>query len=169
MKDPKTEKFEKYPESFHLIRFPDCDPFGHLNNARYLDYFMNAREDHLRNYYGLDIYHYFDTTGKGWVIGSNEIIYRKPAVVMEEVRIQSQVREFSLTHIEVEMLMSSKDGKVLHSLLRSNIIPFDQRTGKATSHSDELMEMLEAVRIDSPTIPIRERMMQIEGNAAKAK
>ena len=31
-----------------MTRFSDCDPFGHLNNARYIDYFINAREDHLR-------------------------------------------------------------------------------------------------------------------------
>jgi acyl-CoA thioester hydrolase len=25
-------------ESTAVIRFQDCDPFGHLNNARYIDY-----------------------------------------------------------------------------------------------------------------------------------
>ena len=26
------------------IRFQDCDPFNHLNNAAYLNYFVNARD-----------------------------------------------------------------------------------------------------------------------------
>ncbi len=30
-------------ESKVLIRFSDCDPFNHLNNARYIDYFINAQ------------------------------------------------------------------------------------------------------------------------------
>ena len=30
-----------------IIRFQDCDPYSHLNNGRYLDYFMNAREDQV--------------------------------------------------------------------------------------------------------------------------
>ena len=42
-------------ESSHLIRFPDCDPFNHLNNARYLDYFINAREDQVWDAYGINI------------------------------------------------------------------------------------------------------------------
>ena len=29
------------------VRFQDCDPFGHLNNARYIDYFLNARQDQI--------------------------------------------------------------------------------------------------------------------------
>ena len=39
-----------------VIRFQDCDPYAHLNNGRYLDYFMNAREDQLLKMYGFNIY-----------------------------------------------------------------------------------------------------------------
>ena len=45
----------KVLESNMKIRFQDCDPFNHLNNAAYLNYFMNAREDHLIENYGIDI------------------------------------------------------------------------------------------------------------------
>ena len=38
------------------IRFQDCDPFNHLNNAAYLNYFVNAREDQILEQYGIDIY-----------------------------------------------------------------------------------------------------------------
>ena len=31
------------PETIHRVHFQDCDMLGHLNNARYLDYFLNAR------------------------------------------------------------------------------------------------------------------------------
>ena len=37
------------------IRFQDCDPFNHLNNAAYLNYFVNAREDQISKHYGIDI------------------------------------------------------------------------------------------------------------------
>ena len=46
----------KEPESRVIVRFQDCDPFGHLNNSRYLDYLINARKDHLVAAYGFDIY-----------------------------------------------------------------------------------------------------------------
>ena len=44
-------KFNKRTTSHHRVRFADCDPMGHLYNARYLDYFMHAREDQLRENY----------------------------------------------------------------------------------------------------------------------
>ena len=40
----------KNPNLDYKIRFNDGDLFGHLNNSRYLDYFINAREDHLKEY-----------------------------------------------------------------------------------------------------------------------
>ena len=38
-----------------IIRFQDCDPLQHLNNAKYFDYFFNAREDQVPKLYGLEI------------------------------------------------------------------------------------------------------------------
>jgi acyl-CoA thioester hydrolase len=43
---------EKTPISFYTVRFNDCDPLGHLNNSKYIDYFLNAREDHLKEHFG---------------------------------------------------------------------------------------------------------------------
>ena len=57
-----------HPESKTTIRFHDCDPFRHLNQARYLDYFVECREDQLREHYGLDMFRY--AMGKSaWVDG----------------------------------------------------------------------------------------------------
>ena len=44
----------KHPNSIYKIRFNDCDMFGHLNNARYIDYLINARQDHLKDEYNFD-------------------------------------------------------------------------------------------------------------------
>ena len=41
----------KILESKIRVRFQDCDPFNHLNNSSYIDYFFDAREDQLHNRY----------------------------------------------------------------------------------------------------------------------
>ncbi|MDA8650906.1 thioesterase, partial [Flavobacteriaceae bacterium] len=46
----------KILESKAIVRFQDCDPFNHLNNAAYLNYLVNAREDQLMEAYGINIY-----------------------------------------------------------------------------------------------------------------
>lgn len=40
--DP-DRKYPKETETKAVIRFQDCDPLQHLNNAKYFDYFFNAR------------------------------------------------------------------------------------------------------------------------------
>jgi acyl-CoA thioester hydrolase len=62
------------------IRFQDCDPFGHLNNARYIDYFINVREDHLLEHYNLDIFERQKQSNKNWVISKTKISYLFPVL-----------------------------------------------------------------------------------------
>lgn len=77
------EGLNKEPITDVAIRFQDCDPFGHLNNARYIDYFINVREDHLAEEYNLDIYErqkYFHTN---WVVSNTKNAYISPVFSRE--------------------------------------------------------------------------------------
>lgn len=130
----------KTPESTVLIRFPDCDPFNHLNNSRYIDYFINAREDHLQEHYNMNIYAYGKQHGKSWVVGQNQIAYLKPAMLMEQVVIQSTIIELTDTDILVEMTMWNKDKTQLKSVLWSRFVHFNLVAQKRDNHSKELME-----------------------------
>lgn len=69
---------EKVLESKVKIRFQDCDPFNHLNNSRYIDYFINAREDQLIKHYDLNVYEYVKKFGKGWVVSSAKSVISDP-------------------------------------------------------------------------------------------
>ena len=57
------------------IRFIDCDPIGHLNNSKYLDYMLNAREDHVEEHYGYSYEEYTKETCCTWIAIQNEIAY----------------------------------------------------------------------------------------------
>src|SRR5579862_9231579 len=96
---------QKTWETEHLIRFPDCDPFNHLNNSKYLDYFINAREDHLLQYYGFNIYQYAKEKGVSWVVALNQVAYLKPATLMETVVIQTTLFKMAEKEVWVEMRM----------------------------------------------------------------
>src|SRR4030095_9024119 len=101
----------KTPASVMTIRFQDCDPFNHLNNGRYVDYFLNAREDHLLEHYDLDIYRIARATGLSWVVSTSQIAYVKPAFLMEKVRIASQLIAYGRKHVVVEMRMMDASGE----------------------------------------------------------
>lgn len=130
----------KTPESTHIIRFPDCDPFNHLNNGKYIDYFINAREDHLAHQYGFEIFNYSKETGKSWVVGQNQIAYFIPASLMEKVIIQSTVLEFNASDILVEMRMWDERKQRLKSLLWTRFVHVDMKEGKRVNHDESLFE-----------------------------
>lgn len=150
-------------ESKVLIRFPDCDPFNHLNNARYLDYFINAREDHLWEHYQFNVYHYAKEHGKSWVVGSNQIVYLKPAILMETVLIQSTLLQLREKDILVEMMMWNKDKTQLKAVLWSSFVHFNLATQKSEVHSDELMTYFRQFEqpLQSP-VTFEERIQQLK-------
>ncbi len=153
---------EKQPTTSALVRFQDCDPLGHLNNSKYLDYMINAREDHLRNFYDLDIYDYLDRNKIGWVVGKNEIVYRNPALMNEEVSIRSQVMDFDDRRISVEIAMFDKNHKHLKALLWTDFIPFDIMINSVSKHTEEITSLLQNVQIDIEEKTIEERLEAIK-------
>jgi acyl-CoA thioester hydrolase len=127
-------------ESDVLIRFPDCDPFNHLNNARYIDYFINAREDHLMRL-GFNIYDVARDPGLSWVVGSHRIAYLRPALLMEKVIIDSTLIAWRERDLVVEMRMWNQDKSELKSLLWTTFVHVNLRTGKSIPHSEEFTRL----------------------------
>ena len=136
----RVENPLKYPKSSMVVCFQDCDPFGHLDNARHLNYFINTREDHLAKYYGLDIYKRQQQTHKNWVIASHRIAYLSPVMFREEVLIQTCLITYTENSLWMEGTMLSKDESHLKAILWIQFRYFSFKTGKATDHSPELMD-----------------------------
>lgn len=128
-------------QSFYTVRFSDCDPFGHLNNARYIDYMLNAREDHLRDFYqwGLDEFY---RQGIGWVVSAHEIIYARPASYNEKVCIQSDLIDMGDSHLLVELRMLDETGSTLKAIMWSRFTCVNVQTGRRSNHTPEFMDML---------------------------
>ncbi len=130
-------------ESKTLIRFPDCDPFNHLNNARYIDYFINAREDHLLANLNFNIYHFAAEYGLGWVVSKNQIAYLKPAFLAETVVIDSALLRLGATDLLVEMRMWNERKDKLKSVLWTNLVHINIKTQKPENHSQNLLDTFE--------------------------
>ena len=152
----------KLLESTTTVRFQDCDPFNHLNNAKYIDYFMNAREDQVLEAYGLDIYELGRTTGMAWVVAYNQVAYVHPAVLMEKVRITTQIIEVTPKWMTVEFQMFNKDSNRIKSLMWTKFVYVNLRTGSPVSHSDEFMEMFDQVLSPVPEKLFVERLASIK-------
>ncbi|MGC4034315.1 MAG: acyl-CoA thioesterase [Chitinophagaceae bacterium] len=142
---------EKVLKSFYTIRFPDCDPFGHLNNSRYIDYMLNAREDHLKEFYGLKLASFYKK-GFGWMVSKHEIQYLKPALYNEKICIQSGLIDTGDSHVTVEITMWDEAVKKCKAVLWSSFISVNLKTGKRENHEEEFTQFLQTVHIHDVNI-----------------
>lgn len=135
-------------QSMAKIRFQDCDPFNHLNNTRYLDYFLNAREDQLLASYKLNVFQHMQDDGLAWVVSSNQICYLAPVTIGESVLIDSRLIDFTTRSLKVEMRMWNQEGTQLKSMLWSKFTYVNLKSQKPAMHSDGLMQLF--TEINSP-------------------
>ncbi len=129
---------EKILKSSYTIRFSDCDLFGHLNNARYIDYILNAREDHLKSYYNLDL-RTFHQQGLSWFVGGHEIVYLKPALYNEQVTIQSSLIAAGEDYLVMEAVMFNEPETHIKAICRTRFIPINVTTGRKENHPSQFM------------------------------
>jgi len=126
------------------IRFQDCDPFRHLNNARYVDYMLNAREDQVYEAYGLKIYDLAVKRKLGWVVSTSQTAFFRPALPFEKVILESQAFEYSPYNLKVELRMYDEHRKQLKAFIWMDFVFIDLKTGKVTAHTDDLMEIFKS-------------------------
>jgi acyl-CoA thioester hydrolase len=69
------------------VRTYECDSYGHVNNANYLNYLEYGRFEFLRDI-GFD-YQGMINAGYGVYVARVEIDYKRPAVMDDEILIQS--------------------------------------------------------------------------------
>lgn len=155
---------EKILKTKKKIRFQDCDPFNHLNNSKYLEYFINAREDQIAEYYDLDIFEYMRKTGLSWVVASNQISYIKPAFTMETVVMESQLIQFTNNLLLVEMKMWNEDETELKAILWIKFIHYNIQTKKTAIHSDDLMNLFQSVVIPVEDLVFENRFLNVIQN-----
>lgn len=148
---------EKTPQSTAKIRFQDCDPFRHLNNARFIDYCLNAREDHLIEHYGLDMQQHIRESGCAWLVMSNQITYMKPANVGEQVVITTQLIDWSEKHVTAEMIMWNEAKTQIKCVLWARFAYFSVATGKSAEHSAALTDLFREVCLPVSTASFEER------------
>lgn len=130
------------------IRFSDCDPIGHLNNVKYLEYMLNAREDHVEHGYGFTYEEYTRRTGCTWIAIQNEIAYLKEVRYSEKVLITSKTIEISDRISKVEILMKSLDAETVYCVLWCTVIYFNMKTRKSDVQPQDTKDLFIKYLVD---------------------
>ncbi len=143
--DPNRD-YQKQTESRVVIRFQDCDPLRHLNNAKYFDYFFNAREDQLPKIYGVEIMDLIKSYEAFWVVYNHHIAYIKPANLGEWVRIVTRLVWFDKNTIVVEYLMLDDYKSHLKTLMWTTFKYVGMDNSRTTEHPEQVAAYLGAMK-----------------------
>ena len=130
------------------VRFSDCDPIGHLNNVKYLEYMLNAREDHVEQFYGFTYEQYTKKTGCTWIAIQNEIAYLKEVRYNARVVISSKTIDIRDRVSKVEILMKSEDESIVHAVLWITVIYFNMKTRRSAVHPAETRKLFEKFHVE---------------------
>lgn len=136
------------------VRFRDCDPMGHVNNAVYLTYLEQARFFHWRALWGaggeerppalpgdrggppppgVDV--------PGVILARAEIDYRRPAKYGDTLDIRLGIASFGRTSFTYEYEIVDAGGDLI-ATARTVIVSFDYAAGKPTPIPEAMKKRL---------------------------
>ncbi len=142
------------------IQYQDCDPFNHLNNARYIDYMVAARTEQLLVNYEFNTSELVQKQGIGWVAAQTQISYLFPAVWMEIVTIETRLISFSETSVVFEAFMWDENRTHIKALMWAKLVHFDIRSKKSRKHTPDLMELFTKVHFEIENNPTFEERVK---------
>lgn len=139
------QHWPRVTENVVSIRFTDCDPFGHLNNGRYIDYFINGRDFHMETFYGLNLAHHALSTNETYIVTRHQIAYVRPAMVRERVLIRASLLGYQADQTFVESQMLDERGRSVKALLWSEFSYLNLKTRKATRQPQWVLDILKEI------------------------
>jgi acyl-CoA thioester hydrolase len=125
------------------VRFRDCDPMGHVNNAVYLTYLEQARFAHWRALWGFDFEHLPDGT-PGVILARAEIDYRRPAKYGDVLEVRVGLERIGRTSFAYAYEIVDEEGQIV-AHARSVQVMYDYAVGKPVPVSDEIRQKLGGV------------------------
>lgn len=123
------------------IRFADIDVMGHVNNAIYLNYFEQARMKWFENLAGKE----WDWYKQGILLARNEIDYKQPVRLHDDLKIESWCSKIGNKSIELcyEVFVQKGDERILKAQGLSVMVFFDYTTQKTITVPDDWRNWLE--------------------------
>jgi len=122
------------------VRFRDCDPLGHVNNAVYLTYLEQARLFHWRALWGFRA----DASSSvpGVILARAEIDFKRPATYPETLEIRIRLAAIGRTSFTYEYDVVDAEGELVASA-RTVQVMYDYAASRPVPIPDDIREKLQ--------------------------
>jgi acyl-CoA thioester hydrolase len=122
------------------VRFRDCDPLGHVNNAVYLTYLEQARFSHWRALWG------FGTPRvpagmPGVILARVECDYKRQATYGDTLDVRLTVPELGRTSFKYEYEIVDAEGRIVLTAKTVQVM-FDYASQKPVAIPDDIRALL---------------------------
>jgi acyl-CoA thioester hydrolase len=122
------------------VRFRDCDPMGHVNNAVYLTYLEQARFAHWRAVWG------FSSDGPpenapGVILARAEIDFRRPARYGDTLEVRISLDRIGRTSFSYSYEIVDQEDRVV-AAAKSVQVMYDYAAGRPAPLSEQMRNKL---------------------------
>ena len=122
------------------VRFRDCDPMGHVNNAVYLTYLEQARFAHWRSLWGFGTPQ-LPPGRPGVILARVECDYRRPASYGETLEVRLTIAELGRTSFRYEYEIVDEAGRTVLTAKTVQVM-YDYTAGKPVPIPDDIRMLL---------------------------
>lgn len=123
------------------VRFRDCDPLGHVNNAVYLTYLEQARFTHWRALWGFGSPQ-LPPGRPGIILARVECDYRRPATYGEVLEVRMTVAELGRTSFRYEYEIVDEQGRTVATAKTVQVM-YDYAAEKPVPIPDDIRALLQ--------------------------
>lgn len=122
------------------VRGYHLDLYGHVNNARYLEFLEEARWGFTETYGSLE---YFVKSGLAFVIVNVNINYRRAALMGEELSIETAMKKIGSRSSVIHQVVKLKGSDTVVADADVTFVIFSEKTGGAIAFDGELLAQFE--------------------------
>ena len=121
------------------VRGFHCDMFGHVNNARYLEFLEEARWEWLNR---ITTFDFFEKHHMSFVVVNININYKRPSVLNDELMISVTLKNIGNKSAAVNQVITRKSDLKVVADADVTFATVDNNTGKAIELNDEIKKIL---------------------------
>ena len=122
------------------VRFRDCDPMGHANNAVYLTYLEQTRFSHWRSLWGFGTPQ-LPPGRPGVILARVECDYKRPAKYGDTLEIRMTIADLGRTSFHYEYEIVDQQGKTVLTAKTVQVM-YDYDAGKPVPIPDDIRALL---------------------------
>jgi acyl-CoA thioester hydrolase len=122
------------------VRFRDCDPMGHANNAVYLTYLEQTRFSHWRSLWGFGTPQ-LPPGRPGVILARVECDYKRPAKYGDTLEVRMTIAELGHTSFHYEYEIVDQEGKTVLTAKTVQVM-YDYAAEKPVPIPDDIRALL---------------------------